>query len=154
MHIEVCQKIFLAIHGIKRDRLQNKVQQPTKSIIDGRGRHNNHRCLDADIVLKVHDFIETLPSRKSHYTRNNNKPKKFLDSHLSINKLYNKFVSEVHPELKTKVSYEKFRQIFNQDFNISFGFPRKDICQVCEKLNMDIKSAEISKDTNKQDTKS
>lgn len=31
-----------------------------------------------------------------------------------------------------KVSYDKFREIFNNNFNIAFGYPRKDTCSFCD----------------------
>lgn len=31
-----------------------------------------------------------------------------------------------------KVSYDSFREIFNRDYNFSFGYPRKDTCSTCD----------------------
>ena len=38
-----------------------------------------------------------------------------------------------------------YRDIFNYEYNISFGFPRTDVCDTCEKYNADIKSATVNK---------
>lgn len=138
--MEVCQKTFLSIHGIKKERLQFKVQHQEKDIQDGRGRHDKHPTYKEETIIKVNEFIENLPARESHYSRSSNKFKKYLDSNLTIAELHRKFLAD-NPE--NKISYEKFRQIFNEDFNISFGQPRKDICSTCEKNNI-LKEAAVA----------
>lgn len=143
--IEVCQQAFLAVHGIKRDRLQCKVQHPEKDIIDGRGRQASRVVYTEDVIKKIHAFIENVPARTSHYCRSSSKSRKYLDSHLSVAALYREFLKQ-NPDLDCNVTYEKFREIFNTDFNISFATPRKDICSTCEKTAMDIQSAELKKD--------
>jgi len=37
-----------------------------------------------------------------------------------------------------KISYESLRQIFETKFNISFGYPRKDTCSLCDSLTVEI----------------
>lgn len=34
--------------------------------------------------------------------------------------------------LTVKVSYEKYKELFNIKFNISFGYPRSEICSICD----------------------
>ena len=46
------------------------------------------------------------------------------------------------------VKYSLFSQIFNCEFNISFGFPRSDLCDTCELLNVRIKTARRDNDEN------
>ncbi|XP_046665800.1 uncharacterized protein LOC124357790 [Homalodisca vitripennis] len=41
-----------------------------------------------------------------------------------------------------KVSYEKYRTVFNSEFNISFGYPRMDTCSSCDKLAAEILAIE------------
>ncbi|XP_065667483.1 uncharacterized protein LOC136087833 [Hydra vulgaris] len=38
-----------------------------------------------------------------------------------------------------KVGYETYRVIFNNNFNIGFGFPRKDTCLACDEFFVNIK---------------
>lgn len=75
-----------------------------------------------------------------------------MDSSTSIASLYRKFI-ETHPNLApapsdprndtTKVKLWLFEKIFNYEFNISFGFPRSDICEMCETLDVQVKLAEM-----------
>jgi len=37
-----------------------------------------------------------------------------------------------------KISYESFRKIFDTKFNISFGYPRKDTCSVCDSQKAEV----------------
>lgn len=145
----VCSSTFLAIHGIKRDRLKKKVLEKQKDISDGRGKHDNHpKKIPKETIDKVHDFISNLPTESSHYCRTDNKHRKYLAANLSIAKLH-RFFLKTYPDLNNILHYDKFREIFNHDFNLSFGTPRKDICNVCEKYKVDIKSAELAKDDHK-----
>lgn len=52
--IKVCQRVFVTIHGIKRDRLVCKVQHQEKDISDGRG-HQRHPKFDVEYVKEVHE---------------------------------------------------------------------------------------------------
>ena len=40
--------------------------------------------------------------------------------------------------------YFLYSKLFNYEFNISFGFPRSDICNTCEKQRVEIKAAELN----------
>ena len=41
-------------------------------------------------------------------------------------------------------TYSLYSKLFNCEFNISFGFPRSDICDTCEKQPVEIKVAELN----------
>ena len=49
--------------------------------------------------------------------------------------MFNDLYSDLH------VSYETYRKIFNNDFNISFGYPRTDTCSKCDEIKISIKKA-------------
>lgn len=38
------------------------------------------------------------------------------------------------------VSYEKYKQIFNEKFNISFGLPRQDTCSNCDSYSAEVRA--------------
>lgn len=143
--VELCQQAFLAIHGIKRERLQRKVQQKNKDITDLRGKQS-HSIYSQDVIKKVHKFIEGIPARESHYSRESSKHKKYVDSNLSVAELHRKFKHD-NPDIEIK--YSKFNEIFNKDFNIAFGHPRKDICATCEKLKVQIDFATVNKEVSR-----
>lgn len=140
--ISVCQKFFLSLHGIKRDRLRKKVLKFDKDIIDSRGKHTNRpRRTKIENINKVHEFLKNLPAIESHYSRTQNKSKKYLPSDSSVATLHKNY-SQQFPE--NPVSYSIFYKIFNEDFNYSFSHPKKDICTTCTKFLADINSAKVN----------
>ena len=50
-------------------------------------------------------------------------------------KVFNDLYLDLH------VSYETYRKILNNDFNISFGYPRIDTCSKCNELKISIEKA-------------
>lgn len=134
--IEVCQKAFLSIFNITRDRLTSKVQKPDQCVRDGRGKHDNHKTISLETNEKVHNFIKNIPTVESHYCRSDAKHRKYLSAELNMTKIHSDYLTQ-NPE--NPISYELFRKIFNEDFNISFGYPRKDICKLCTKFMIEIK---------------
>ena len=46
-----------------------------------------------------------------------------------------------HPDLTSLCKYAMYSDIFNYEFNISFGYPRSDICDLCERHQVAIKAA-------------
>lgn len=130
--IQVCYKAFLSVHGITGRRVQTIQQSLRKmgvSPTDKRGKHSNrpHKHSNDTITL-VNDFIKSLRGRKSHYSLKDTN-KIYLPENLNISKLYGMF-NDSHPE--NHVSYDTFRAEFNNNFNISFGYPRKDTCSTCD----------------------
>lgn len=41
---------------------------------------------------------------------------------------------------KPKISYEYYNYVFNTHFNLSFGSPRTDVCDVCDHLTVQIQN--------------
>lgn len=138
--LTLCQHSFLAVHGIFKSRLEKKVRtaaQPT----DNRGRHATRpNRTPTESLQKVRQFIAELPARESHYTRSDSRNRKYLDPNLSITKVHEIYNAQ---HLNNKVSYGIFAKVFNEEFNISFGYPRKDICNTCTKFLVNIRQAEI-----------
>ena len=86
----------------------------------------------------LHAFILSLAVRSSHYTREINKYKQYLDvpDKLSISQIHEDYLNTImldHPGAEG-VSYDYFRLIWNTCYNISSTFPKVDICPVCYTL--------------------
>ncbi|CAG7829323.1 unnamed protein product [Allacma fusca] len=130
--VTVCQKFFLAIHGIDRSRLRRKVLKREVHIQDRRGLHPNHKrvtSIETKNLMRV--FLSSLPARESHYSRNKNTERRFMESHWTISELCNTFFT-YYPEIQRHdATLTIFREVFNTEFNIKFGFPRSDICDIC-----------------------
>ena len=147
--VNVCRNAFLSLHGISEGRLKRKVLKFDVRIDDKRGKHGKHPHIDDAFKARIRQHIERFPARESHYSRSKNEHKKYLDSSLSIAKMYRMFLSE-NPNLKGVITYWMYSRIFNYEYNISFGFPRSDVWETCESYAVKVKAAE--RDGNITDT--
>lgn len=145
--VPVCKAAFCGLHGVKETRLKKKVLNFSDSIQDGRGKHGNHPKVDAEIRTKIREHISQFQPRESHYSRSKNERRSYLDSDLTVAKMHRMFIEE-HPDYSTVKDW-LYRDIFNYEFNLSFGYPRSDICDKCEKMTADIKAAQAGGDRNK-----
>lgn len=142
--IKVCKAAFCGLHGIKESRLRNKVLNFSIDIADGRGKHDNHPHIDNEFREKIREHIGRFRPRESHYSRSKNERRSYLDSDLTVAEMHRQFINE-YPAQK-EVKDWLYRDIFNYEFNLSFGYPRSDICDKCEKLMADIKAAQAGGD--------
>lgn len=130
--VPVCFKAFVSIHGVTSRRIQT-IRESLSSMgvvkPDCRGKHSNRpNKLSNDTKLCVHSFLKSLKGRKSHYSLKKS-DKIYLPEDINISKLHTMY-TELNPN--NKVSYDSFRDIFNNDYNFSFGYPRKDTCSTCD----------------------
>lgn len=138
--IPVCYKAFLSLHGITAKRLQN-LQKSLKTTglapLDMRGKHNSMpNKLPDDVVTSAIEHIQSFKSRKSHYGLAKSK-KRYLPEELNVCKMFS-FYKKAFPN--NKMSLEKYREIFNTNFNLSFGYPRCDTCSTCDEFTVKIES--------------
>lgn len=129
--LRVCFKAFKSFFGVTNRRLQTvKFTLATmgKPPIDKRGTHKNrpHKVSD-DTYKAMMDFFGSLKGRKAHYCLKDS-TKVYLPDNLNVKKLLALFLQKYN----TEISYEKFRQTFVENFNISFGYPRTDTCATCD----------------------
>ena len=144
--VKVCQAAFVALHGIKATRLKRKVLQFDTDIRDGRGKHDQHPKTEDEIMNKIRQHIKMFPVRESHYSRSKNTHRTYLDASLNVAAMYKDFLHQ-NPELNEKVKYWLYSKIFKTEFNISFGYPRSDICDTCERQQVEMKTAELDGDS-------
>lgn len=157
----VCKKAFCSMHGItvsRVNRLQLCIKSNNLSPNDRRGKHVNRPNIIPEAILnQVSEHIKSFPAQESHYSREKNSNVKYLspDLNLSImHKLYlEKYENDVYikmqnnEESKPILKYDFFCRFFADNFNISFGYPRTDTCQTCDRLKnvIDVETNEESK---------
>lgn len=168
-NFQICKNALLAIHGIKKgriDRLINHLKNNATPPTDLRGRHNNRpNKISQDIVDQIHNHILSFPKYKSHYSRNDNLSKYYLSPLLNVAKLHMLYLEKHEPiqyrilqengtneNFKPVVQYEFFRKYFTENFNITFGSPKSDTCQKCDKLIKQIDSADTEDEKNRLQT--
>jgi len=144
--IPVCIKGFMSIFGITGRRVQTireSLALTGQAPVDQRGKHRNRgkSKLSTDIYDAMNIFFSSLKGRKAHYCLKDTN-KIYLPEHLNIKKLLALFL-ENNPGME--ISYEKFREHFTTNFNISFGYPRTDTCSTCDALKAKEESIDKAK---------
>jgi hypothetical protein len=105
---------------------------------DMKGQHEKKHVVFEDDKQNVRDHINSFPAVDSHYCRSRTK-KKYLESHLSINKMYNLYAGKCEADFKQLVKSSMYRKIFSTEFNLDFHHPKSDRCAKCEEYNVSVR---------------
>ena len=112
-------------------------------IPDQQGRHGYYNTISVERKAIVYEHIESLPTRSSHYTRDKNPNRKYIDlpDKKSIEWFYYKYVdwrNMHHPHIQlVRKSY--YKHIWDMCYNIDTKSPRVDKYEVCHCLEEEIK---------------
>lgn len=110
------------------------------------GKHTKRKIPDEDRnFVKVH--IESFPKVQSHYCRQTSS-REYLESTLSINKMYELYQERCKEENKQPVKASFYRYIFCNEYNIFFHVPKKDRCDLCEEIKLLMKEEKLSAEKN------
>ena len=69
--------------------------------------------------------------------------KQYLDAELNIFKIFVMFYMD-HPELRDKVKYSFYYRYSKENFSLSFGRPRVDVCSECENFKSKLRDPCLS----------
>lgn len=144
----VCKKSFCSFLGIGKNRVQRIVKSLQKnepSPLDNRGKHvNRGNKINEQIVFQIQTHIESFPARESHYSRIKNDSMRYLSPDLNVMKMYELYLIKYENDkwnqmqennnIKPIVSYDFYRKYFLTNYKLSFGYPRVDTCQTCDRL--------------------
>ena len=101
-------------------------------------RNRPHTITD-EVEAQVREHIESFPAQESHYSCQDNRRCKYLPKTLSIARMYRMFLEKYEPEQehkKPRVKEWLYRKIFNEEYNIGFGYLRSDTCEKCDMLKV------------------
>lgn len=162
--VPVCRKAFLSIHGIGYTRIKNLRKTTGACKPDQRGKHGNRpHKVKTEHLQNVRNHIKSFPRMASHYSRKQNNKKRYLKEGLNVQRMYNLYLEkyeapvfgnwkassqaqleqrEQPTKLRAAVTYRRYLQVFNTEFNFGFGRPRSDTCARCEQLNLKINASE------------
>jgi len=100
---------------------------------DRRGKHVK-KVIPESQKESVRLHIASIPSEQSHYTRNRT-TRKFLSCDLNLAELYRMYTKECKSKDVPPVKEWLYRDIFANEFNLSFKPNRMDTCKKCDVLN-------------------
>lgn len=139
----ICRGCLLKTLGesdnfIKSVALKKRSSLGGTQLDDNRGKSIPKHNISDENRQVIKEHILSFPSYESHYTRKSTS-KKYLPSHLTINKMYNLFCEnrDKPPSIK----------IYNQEFHklgLSFKKPRADTCYMCDRYKMQIQLSQDS----------
>lgn len=98
---------------------------------DRRGKHLNHKKVDASIKDGVRAFIDSIPRTESHYLRKQT-TREFIDGGKNLTDLHNDYKKNCLDKNLSYANLVMFSKIFNTEYNISFFIPKKVRCELCD----------------------
>ena len=145
--LKVCKQAFCLLHAIGKRRVEVLCEKLTSGVLmsrDSRGRHSTRpRNIPEDLRVQVREHISSFPSQESHYSRSNNRSRLYLPENLSIARMYRLYIQKYEPDASETPQVKEwlYRKIFNEEYNIGFGYPRSDTCEKCDSLKVAIDEA-------------
>ncbi|RVE44164.1 hypothetical protein evm_011184 [Chilo suppressalis] len=101
---------------------------------DLRGRHNNHKKLNPQLIQDIKTHIDMIPKIESHYVRASTS-KQYIGGDKTIKDLYNDFVTQQTETNRERGNYMAYYKIFTKEFNLGFFQTKKDQCDLCVSYN-------------------
>lgn len=129
--IQICQKFFLSTLNISERRIyyffKNSLNAATGVASSPKqGKHIKNKTPTPQIT-EIINHINSFPRVESHYCRQSTS-RSYLDSTLNVSKMYNLYREKcIGPLVKENV----YRKVFNEEFNLAFHVPKKDVCDLC-----------------------
>ena len=142
---KVCKQAFLSIFGIgeKRSRVAlDKVTLGKTTVPDQRGRQPTATKFVGPKADLVREHIRMLPTMSSHYSRAKSKLRQYMDSNLTVKKLYDMYVEYMQKENTDVdiVSFNYYSNVFRLEFNIGFAPPKVDTCSTCDAFEASLRN--------------
>ena len=129
MRLRVCKQFFLSTLDIG-DKFVRYTISKGVNIEDQRGKMPCNRHSDDD-VLYVRSHIESFPTMDPHYVRKSSK-RKYLESSLNITIMYELYKKKCELENRIPLKRSTYRNIFCEQYNLSFHVPKKDQFAKCK----------------------
>ena len=121
----VCKTAFLSIFAISNGRLSRALAAQVAGggvpHTDQRGRHVPANKTPEEKIQIVREHIERFPRYESHYSRSDNPNRRYLSPSLSIATMYELYKEACDENNEQPVKEWKYREIFNTEYNLSFG---------------------------------
>ena len=139
--VPVCKKYFLDTFKVSEGCLKRVLNSPNVGN-DLRGMMvGSSTKLSEEGKTHVQIHIISFPKFESHYTRSHNPNRRYLHPDLTVRKMFNLYELYCEENNIKAVNEWTCRKIFKKDFDLHFHQPRKDTCQKCDLLNIQIKAS-------------
>lgn len=129
--IKVCREFFLTTLGISEGIVRGALRKLSSTGIlesEKRGGNKKPEVTEEDSAIIKHHIL-SFPAVESHYCRKDSEFR-YLDSNLTIRKMYRLYVNQCLEENKKNLKFESYRKIF-KTYKLKFHVPKKDSCKTC-----------------------
>lgn len=142
---EVCTSFFFKCIQISKSSLNRVVNSAVSNpaAVEKRGKSTSANRTSDITRNAVRSFINRFPAYESHYGRSSSQ-RKYLHPDLNIAQMYRMYEDQCKKEHIKPVCITIFRQIFNEDFNLSFKKPHTDTCKVCDSYKAQLLNETLS----------
>ncbi|XP_052218286.1 uncharacterized protein LOC127835889 isoform X3 [Dreissena polymorpha] len=132
--VRICKTFFLSTLDVSSRIVSTAHAKQTDIGMcadDCRGKHHVRPNKTSELQEQmVKQHIESFPRMESHYRRKDSK-KEYLASDLNVVKMYHLYANFCEENDHSPVSIFIYRQIFDEQYNLSFYKPLKDQCDLC-----------------------
>lgn len=137
--IRVCKAFYLGVLSISQIRISYFYTHKRKGITktpskDHRGTTTSLRIKDKK-RQEIRDHIEMFPRVPSHYCRSSSS-REYLERSLSLSKMYDLYLEYCRENNLTSEKKWLYCQVFNEEYNIGFHKPKKDLCDICSEYDL------------------
>lgn len=148
--IRVCKGFFLSCLNVTDSLVTSIMQARNENYFvenSKRGKCESVNKIPEIAKNFIKSHINSFPRVPSHYTRKDTS-KEYLEKDLNLQTMYELYVEKcVQEEVRPEKCW-LYRNIFKNEFNISFHKPRKDICDTCYVFNHStVEEKEISNES-------
>ena len=102
-HVKVCKLAFCQIHSIGKCRVENVCEKIAAGVLfsgDERGKHDNRpHSTSEELKVQIRAHISSFPCQESHYSRSDNRKRKYLPENLSIARMHRLYLAKYEPDL-------------------------------------------------------
>lgn len=138
--IPVCLKTFTQITNFTPRRLNiltSTFLKTGSSPKEKRGGSRINQNNSDEVTQSIIEFPSQLKCKKSHYARTDS-GRSYLPPQWSVKYLWEQWSKKRILDNKSTASRGKFHKIFINNFNLSYGHPRQDICSHCSEMGAKI----------------
>lgn len=137
----VCREMFIKTFGISPCRVNTALKKfhGRAALVDQRGiKQGGKNKTSEEKVEEVINQINKIPTYISHYSRKKTDAK-FLPPDVTLSKMYEMYSQEI----ENPVSITTYKKIFYSNFNLRTKTLKKDTCNICDSLKMQIDNEKI-----------
>lgn len=133
--VKVCKIMFLSTLNISAQMVETTLKKSRRGDAKPRDQRGTSKIRPREVypdkTKSVIEHINLFPTVESHFTRASSQ-RKYLEEDLCISAMYRLYKEWAKENNKMVATFHHYNDIFNNQFNLGFFKPKKDLCDPCE----------------------